>query len=874
MASASPPSELVPSITFDQAALARRAPLSDDVVLALLTDQAEVAPGVSAIGAKHYLDHVAPDASDRAMASSPTAMARHRSQLERFIKDHLVIQMVGLTQGQRNYLAQQKAAFIASLAEGTERVNKFYGEWARAIDSGSLRLPKIPTADVELRGFTIRDRNGEERDLFSLASREIRANLFVHRQPLSTFLQWSSEAYGRAYFEQGSPSLQRRIYLNPQPEQTMMIFEEVVQEAQRHGLVAKGKVVDVATHGINRYKDRNGSFAARADPIVLYAGDDADRLLAVVEQVYQRHRDAFHNRKAARVPVTIAPGIAVGEEPGDGSLTSHRSGALAAAIHCVQEHYHPRDLRAADSQLRTQAVAEFRTAYREACEAKGIDPDNWAFSAATVEAARERQRAAVLGPQRSTAVPGPTADGAPMVVVGGTVELGPLAAQAAPEPAPRTGRRRVTVAAEGVGGILSGQHPDPAHAAPVVSAPRASTSPPTFDAVQLQRVVPLSNDEVIGLLSEDLEIGPGLRTADPGTYLAMAPADAADRALAASPEAIGGFRAELTELIVSHLRVRADGLDEKWRPVVAAATQGYKSEIRERASRMHDHYRAVAEGERPPGVYRDASLLGLRIPVEGAPQGLDLLSQRFDVLRSNILIRHNAVHWESEAASRANFDGSPPGYSGRIYLNPKPEAAIRTFREVIARAEQQGLTVAAKLRDRGSEAMTNHRKSAGPFDVHADTIILYVTDGDANQLAAIVDEVCDRNPAAFAGRATPKVPVRVRDGVAFGEERGAAGESLTSRRADLLRDVRNRARHQLSQEWRCRPSEVAPLLRSGDPQRLLRATQVFPAIFTGACLAQGVDPHNWAFGTQVVQRGAEVRARAARAGRPTLTFDR
>jgi hypothetical protein len=135
-----------------------------------------------------------------------------------------------------------------------------------------------------------------------------------------------------------------RIYLNPRLRDSLDIYKKIFAKATREGLRFQAKIMapsGYTKHLVDRVVDYCAGLAAgrletRRDPIVFYGFEESkDKLLRIVEEVYSQYEGAFEGRETGAIPLAIAPGFAVGENPvgldGEESLTDHRQRVIEEA---------------------------------------------------------------------------------------------------------------------------------------------------------------------------------------------------------------------------------------------------------------------------------------------------------------------------------------------------------------------------------------------------------------------------------------------------------------------------------------------------------------------------------------------------------------
>ena len=173
--------------------------------------------------------------------------------------------------------------------------------------------------------------------------------------------------------------LDRRIYLNPDLESAPLIFEKLLQAANKSGISAQIKMLQRAGEmmGLSRRVKSSPEQSAggiRGDGIVAYVNNkDADELLGLALDIAREDDGAFVNRKTSRIPQSVADGVAIGDEPTQTpghSLTSHRAEIISNVVGMAQE-----------SGLEgSEARRYFRFCLDHNLKINGVDPNNVAFN--------------------------------------------------------------------------------------------------------------------------------------------------------------------------------------------------------------------------------------------------------------------------------------------------------------------------------------------------------------------------------------------------------------------------------------------------------------------------------------------------------------
>ena len=141
-----------------------------------------------------------------------------------------------------------------------------------------------------------------------------------------------------------------------------------------------------------------------------------------------------------------------------------------------------------------------------------------------------------------------------------------------------------------------------------------------------------------------------------------------------------------------------------------------------------------------------------------------------------------------------------------------------------------------KMLDRSYE-LTKQIKKQRAVPMRADAIVLVVGDRDADKVLDMALSIYRNNPAIFADRPTPKIPLRIAPGIAVGDESTKAGFSLTSHREEIISQALALTRQRLGIE----------LTGNVTAERVNEALGIFRNTFIDIARANGVNPNNLAF---------------------------
>ncbi|MEO5950761.1 MAG: T3SS effector HopA1 family protein [Candidatus Saccharimonadales bacterium] len=339
------------------------------------------APGKEAYFMKSFLDQVPADDSDKEFVRDVDQAVEFRHQLTGFIIDNLhVYSLSDQPSSTKAYIQNAEAKMVKTLEAGEQTFSKYLRN--RSIDPSNNKV--LPRPEFEFNAGTFPTKKGNKVDF--LAGGRISGMavpITIQRQGLANFVQWTSQAYLESSLSGEAQQITRRIYLNPKIMDSVRIFSQVTAAADAAGLKIKGKIFDrsvessVLSGQKKKRADHQSAITMRGDGIVLYAlnDQDADRVLGIVEKIYEENLDSFSGRRTNRLPFRLADGLAIGDEPTekDESLTTHRSNILSEVAAYAVENTRK------SPKLDRQRI--FTGLWRAAALSNNINPDNLAFNA-------------------------------------------------------------------------------------------------------------------------------------------------------------------------------------------------------------------------------------------------------------------------------------------------------------------------------------------------------------------------------------------------------------------------------------------------------------------------------------------------------------
>jgi hypothetical protein len=367
-----------PSVRFEQLHALPKT-LSDDFILKCLNNELRIQTGDSPMSVYEFMTHVPADESDKGFVRDPEKLADFHAALVDFITTKLSLHTRNLNVNQERDLEGIKQEFFSRLAAGNSDVSDFVTRWISWTGEG--KRPRMPIYTYQFHGLNLPTNKGDI-DLLSRSTRQVRSNLFMQREMTGQYLHWESSSYTDNHMDEDDMEMSKRIYLNPRLEDTVKIFGQITDLIDEAGLGAGGKILD---RGYEALMVRRGQeqFNIRGEGIVLYAGDDADALLGIVEHVFKNNRASFDGRSVSALPRKITDGIAVGSEPGiEGeSLISHRSKILEEARMLTREAVSVMPLDKVPSNKQSQAIALYKEILRQLSREQGVSSHSLAFNA-------------------------------------------------------------------------------------------------------------------------------------------------------------------------------------------------------------------------------------------------------------------------------------------------------------------------------------------------------------------------------------------------------------------------------------------------------------------------------------------------------------
>ncbi len=366
--------------TFAEAqALPRQ--VGEDTMVDLVTGHLKGPTGEKVHFAKSYLDQVAPSHDEQDIAKNPDRIADLHDQATDVMARNMKLRVQGLDQPTTDHLRRVKSGYLAKLARG----KAVFRQVSREIGQVGRTTTKLNGVQ-DLSGFVVQTDRGKV-DLSDLNSSVpgVRSNIRMQGTLVEGFMHWETDTRTDGKLKGSSAELTKRIYLNPETAALSSTFETIMTAINAKGYDAMGKMLMRGSESLS-ILSKKGIQPIRGDAIVLGIPEKhADEILALVLEVYKADPTIFAGRSTPKIPVPIAPGIAVGEEKGSKttSLTASRAMVLEEAASDARKSMGWVDYvdRTVDVQDRAKVIRFFRAHYANRAKESGINLHNIAFAA-------------------------------------------------------------------------------------------------------------------------------------------------------------------------------------------------------------------------------------------------------------------------------------------------------------------------------------------------------------------------------------------------------------------------------------------------------------------------------------------------------------
>ena len=314
-------------------------------------------------------------------------------------------------------------------------------------------------------------------------------------------------------------------------------------------------------------------------------------------------------------------------------------------------------------------------------------------------------------------------------------------------------------------------------------------------------------------------------------YLDNVEATPSDQAILADSRRIARLYVKTTRMICDNFRIilrDSDVSPQHKTEVLQGALKDFKQKVSQQvpvaSTAIVDWFNDVPDKKYPMAAleYRQGLVVDGVDLLDAGGNGLKGLRPNFKIQRQ---YGTTFIMAYTDRRVREKLAGSSRDYSRRIYLNPDMEATPEIFEQLLRAANRANISLQLKMLQRVTDGGLFQKPQTD--GLRGDGIVMYVHSGDIDDVLGMTIAIAKTNPEAFRGRQTSRIPQNVAEGIAIGDEPLAAGESLTSHRANILEYVAQKTRE------------------SG--KKGAEARSYFRAMFSRVAIANQVDPNNLAF---------------------------
>lgn len=304
----------------------------------------------------------------------------------------------------------------------------------------------------------------------------------------------------------------------------------------------------------------------------------------------------------------------------------------------------------------------------------------------------------------------------------------------------------------------------------------------------------LSDKFVKGALEGKLQVGG--ETVGIKGYLDKVEATRSDDEVIANPDAIAALYQKTTDMLARNLTImvvrNTDPVKDAIRKSdITSAKEAFLAKLQNEAGATAD---GIVDWSTGKTRFFPTEAMGYDgLEIDGRDP-LDADGKQANDFRPNFKIQRQIggvfIMAYSNNRVREKLQDQDQELTKRIYLNPEVFATPDIFEQVLDAANQAGLSVQLKMYQRAPELAQAHfkRENGSVKDgLRGDGIVIYANEAQANDTLAIVLAIAKDKPEAFIGRKTSRIPQRVAEGIAVGDEpTHTRGDSLTSHRTKVF----------------------------------------------------------------------------------------
>ena len=209
----------------------------------------------------------------------------------------------------------------------------------------------------------------------------------------------------------------------------------------------------------------------------------------------------------------------------------------------------------------------------------------------------------------------------------------------------------------------------------------------------------------------------------------------------------------------------------------------YRSKITRQSKEFRD---IVTRGDYPDFTSALFGFNGLNVNIGGQAHDLSQKHAKKPYFLSNIISNTESFvsYMTSELLKNSFESGDLKTHTG-IYLNPHIGVTVSVLSEIIEQLEHERLPAHIKILNRAGEASKQHI-----LEIQSESIVIYTSVAHTDQVLNIILDYYKQNYSFFMGRPTPKLAIRVADGIAIATQEGYDEKySFNSHRSLLIDQV-------------------------------------------------------------------------------------
>ncbi len=301
-----------------------------------------------------------------------------------------------------------------------------------------------------------------------------------------------------------------------------------------------------------------------------------------------------------------------------------------------------------------------------------------------------------------------------------------------------------------------------------------------------------SDEFIDGCLSGSHSVG--AETVGTKGFLDKVETTPTDESIINDPEAIAATYLATSDMVARSLRLMTKpGMTTERKYELKTAKESYLSHLGDETQAAADQI--IGWTEDPKKRFPVAATEYQGFKVDGKDP-LDAMGKDAEDFRPNIKVQRQIggtfIMAYSDARTAEKLSKRDEDLTQRIYLNPDMLATPEIFEKLLQAANAAGLSMQLKVFQRAPELAGAHvakQRGRAVDSLRGDGIVMYAHEDTADDVLGLALAIAKDHPEAFVGRKTSRIPQRVAEGIAIGDEPNQDGKSLTSHRAEILEHV-------------------------------------------------------------------------------------